>query len=482
MKTGEKQQLMKITYIVNKFPKLSETFVLGQITELIDRGHDIEIISMSKPKEKIVHPDVEKYKLLKKTHYINKSHSTLGFELNKNTISTLFFSDIIHAHFAAHSTSWALKTAKIFEIPFVFTSHAYDIFISPDLEDLNEKFINASKIITISSYNKEYLIQLLGQDFKNKIEIIRCGVDLKKFDYKKRKYKEKITILFVGRLVEKKGPNFAIEAIHNLTKNHKNIELRMIGDGPLKQSISTLINKYDLSDNVTMLGPLSQADVIREMQEADIFFLPSTTAKNGDREGIPVSIIEACSTGLPVVSTKHSGIPEIIIDGETGFLVEEQRTEKMTEELNKLINNPELRIKIGKNARAHVQKHYTRKHEIDQLEELFTSLTINRNTSFDMTGKNIDFVQLKVNNLGALIENLNLDIVQIEEELSEITNRLRKREIESNNKSDTIKHLETELLETQSHLESIRNKYAYKAYLKAVNILEELKSQFKRLY
>ena len=261
----------------------------------------------------------------------------------------------------------------------------------------------------------------------------------------------------------------------------------MIGDGPLKQSISALINKYDLSNNVTMLGPLSQEDVIREMHEADIFFLPSTTAKNGDREGIPVSIIEACSTGLPVVSTNHSGIPEIIIDGETGFLVEEQRTEKMAEELNKLIKNPDLRIKIGKNARNYVQKHYTRKHEIDQLEELFTSLTINRNTSFDMTGENKELIQLKVDNIGALVESLNLDIrnqqkvlAQKEKELSEITNRLRKREIESNKKSDTIKQLETELLETKNHLDSIRSKFAYKAYLKAANILEKFKSQLKR--
>ena len=105
---------MKITYIVNIFPKLSETFVLSQITDLIDQGHEVEIISATRPSEQVVHDDVLKYGLLQKTHYLVRNLTSLGFELNENLISALFFTDLIHAHFAALPADFALKISKIF--------------------------------------------------------------------------------------------------------------------------------------------------------------------------------------------------------------------------------------------------------------------------------------------------------------------------------------------------------------------------------
>jgi len=193
---------MKITYIVSKFPKLSETFVLGQITDLIDRGHDVEIIAIEKPTDETANEEVTKYNLLEKIHYINKSPSILEFELNDKILSSLIFTDLIHAHFAANPASWALKISQLFDIPFVFTAHAYDIYINPDVESLKEKFEIAKKAITISNYNKEYLLNLLGPEFDEKIEIIRCGIDLKKFKHIQRTPKDIIKILFVGRFKE----------------------------------------------------------------------------------------------------------------------------------------------------------------------------------------------------------------------------------------------------------------------------------------
>ena len=152
---------MKITYIVGTFPKLSETFVLNQITSLIDHGHEVDIISLTRSGEQKVHDDVVKYGLLPKTHFITANSSYIGFELTDKLISSLMFTDIIHSHFAVEPTNAALKLSRAFNIPYVFTAHAYDIFINPDATNLRERCDLATRIITVSDYNKKYLLKIL---------------------------------------------------------------------------------------------------------------------------------------------------------------------------------------------------------------------------------------------------------------------------------------------------------------------------------
>lgn len=393
---------MKVAYIVNFFPKLSETFILGQITDLIDRGHDVEVISINKPIEEAFHEDINKYKLLGKTHYIYKNPSDLGFELDEKLISSLIFTDIIHAHFAAHPAAWALKISRASGIPFVITAHAYDIYINPDVEDLKEKFGNAAKVITTTNYNKDYLSKLLGEKSGANIEIIRYGIDTSKFSLIERKPSGKVKILFIGRLVEKKGATYAIKAFNRVLGEIPDIELRMIGDGPLKDEVNDLIRKLNLDGKVLLLGGQPQSIVLKEIAEADIFFLPSLTAENGDREGSPVSILEAEATGLPIVSTIHTGIPEIVNDGETGFLVPEKDIPAMAERLKELVANPELRIKMGKAARRHVQTYYDRKIEMDNLEELFKSLLENRLPVSGLSENQLKIIRERIRNLGRI--------------------------------------------------------------------------------
>ena len=169
---------MKITYIVNQFPKLSETFILAQITGLIDRGHDVEIISIAKPTENTVHEDIENYNLLEKTHYISKSPSFLGFRADEELIFSLIFTDILHAHFAASPAAWSLEISKTFGVPFVITTHAYDIYINPDVEGLKEKFENWELSIDVDGYKKEIpaIIELINKDLKINISQTGMGI------------------------------------------------------------------------------------------------------------------------------------------------------------------------------------------------------------------------------------------------------------------------------------------------------------------
>jgi len=436
---------MKITYIVSKFPKLSETFVLGQITDLIDRGHDVEIISIEKPTDETVHEEVNRYNLLEKTHYIKKSPSILGFELNDKILSSLIFTDLIHAHFAANPASWALKISRLFDIPFVFTTHAYDIYINPDVESLREKFESARKVITISEYNKDYLLNLLGREFEEKIEVIRCGIDLNKFKYSHRTPKDIINILFVGRLVEKKGLSYAIDTVNQVLREHQNIELRMIGDGPLENETYDLINKLNLNEKIVLLGPQTHSRILKEMEDADIFFLPSLTAENGDREGIPVSIMEAQATGLPVVSTTHTGIPELVLDGQSGFLVPEKDTEAMAEKLKELIVNSELRINMGKLGRSQVESNYDRKKEIDQLDNLFRSVCKDKTLVSDMSKHEQNTIRQRLEKVGDQLKNLDIEINQKNKESEQLNKKIKEKDRELQQKSNEIEQKKQEV-------------------------------------
>lgn len=457
---------------MSTFPKLSETFVLGQITELIDRGHDVEIVSINKPTEEFVHEDIDKYKLLEKTHYINKSPSGLGFEPEEKLISSLVFTDIIHAHFAANPADWASKFSIALGTPFVITTHAYDIFINPNLEDLKEKFCNAAKVITTTDYNKDYLSKLLGEKYGANIEIIRYGIDISRFSPNEKKPDGKVKILFIGRLVEKKGPTYAIEAFNKVLGEIPNIELRMIGDGPLKDEVDRLINKLDLNDNVILLGARPQSVVLKEMAEADIFFLPSLTAENGDREGSPVSILEAEATGLPVVSTIHTGIPEIVIDGETGFLAPEKDTRAMAERLKQLILDPDLRVKMGKAGRAHVETNYDRKNEMDTIERLFLNLIENKQLVSNRSEIQLATIKERIRNLGIQLSKLDAEIRVKINEINEKSKKIGQKNHEINRKDEQITYL-------QGRLDKIESKLVYKVYVKGVKLFENIYQKIK---
>lgn len=441
---------MKIVYVVSAFPKLSETFVLSQINSLIEKGHEVEIIAAGKSKEEIVHEDVFRYGLPEKTHCDVRNPSDLGFGLNERLLSSLVFTDVIHAHFAAEPADLAMKISNMFNIPFIFTAHAYDIFINPHVVKLREKFDKARKVITVSNYNREYLLNLLGRDLEGKIEVIRCGIDLDKIKYVERKAKDTVRILLVGRFVEKKGIPYAIKAFSEVLKEYNNIEFRIIGDGPLREDVANLISESDLEGKVVLSGFQSQSVVLKEMEEADIFLLPSVQAENGDREGVPVAIMEAQATGLPVVSTTHTGIPEVVVDGKTGFLVPEKDTCALAQRLKELINNPALRAKMGKEGREYIQSDYDHNIEMRQLERLLKDSVNCRPLISDLPAEYEDLIKKRIKNLGNQLDGLTTEIKQKDRQLKQL----------------------------QGHLDAIQSAMTYRIY----RTIMKFPSTFKNLY
>jgi colanic acid/amylovoran biosynthesis glycosyltransferase len=152
---------------------------------------------------------------------------------------------------------------------------------------------------------------------------------------------------------------------------YKNIEMTIIGEGPLKNRITRLINVLGLSKEISLPGFIPHKEVYNQMKKSHIFILPSITSSSGAKEGIPNVLMEAQATGLPVISTYHAGIPELVLDGESGYLVKEGDIPNLANNLINLIENPDLRMEFGKKGRKHVEKQFNLDKQVKKLEEIY---------------------------------------------------------------------------------------------------------------
>ena len=373
---------MNITYILNSFPKISETFILDQITGLIDRGYNIYIIANKNPGEEKVHQDVIRYDLINKTTYLKTEFKEDILDLTPAMIKAIMASDIILAHYMTWAGMVAMQIARLFRKPFAVTSHAYDIFIDPDINKIKKIAEEAAALITISDFNKNYLTDLLGKEYRKKINIIRCGVDINRFKKNSGYNGDNITIMTCGRLVEKKGMLDTIRAFSLIADRYERVYLTIVGDGPLKNEIIQVTKNNGIDDRLKIIGQLSKNEIEQQFSKSDIFLLPSKTAKNGDREGLPVAILEAMAARLPVISTKHTGIAEAVKDNVSGFIVEEGDVESIAQKLEILIRDKDLRVKMGEKGHGIVKKHFNIKNEINKLEELINGISKNYSRKF----------------------------------------------------------------------------------------------------
>lgn len=345
---------MKIAYVVPVFPSLSETFILSQITGLIDLGFDVDIFSLNKGDQSKIHEDVLKYDLFKKVEYFRAS--TLEILLRKNRY------DIIHCHFGPIGKMVAmLKRRRIIDSRIIVTFHGYDLsrYIKDHGEDIyNDVFLYADLCLPISNYWRNRLIELGCPEWK--IAVHHMGIDLLKYKFITRKPKEnfKVNILTIARLVEKKGVNFGIEAVNQLINLGYRVNYFIIGEGPQYNSLKEEITRKSIGDYVKLLGGKTQEEIHSILADSDILLAPSVTGSDGDMEGIPVAIMEAMATGIPIVSTYHSGIPELVESGENGYLVEEKDVHGLVEKLACLIESPMLREKFGSQGRNKIEREF----------------------------------------------------------------------------------------------------------------------------
>jgi glycosyltransferase involved in cell wall biosynthesis len=289
----------------------------------------------------------------------------LAKEIQKRNIKHL------HAHFAENATTLALLSARLIGVSFSFTAHAKDIFVNPIL--LPDKIKEAKFIIAISEYNRRYLQAFVAtQDPIQKIHLVHCGIDVQKFSLTRgRSPNNQPVILSVGRLVEKKGYVYLIKACKLLVAQGYDFRCVIVGSGPQETFLKRMVIENHLSDHVIFSGAVFQEDLKKIFITSDIFVLPCIIAKDKDMDGIPVSLMEAMSMEIPPISTSISGIPELIEDLKTGLTVPPRDEKTLARAIGKLIEDEELRVKLGKAGRNKVIESFEIKKNTIRLYKIF---------------------------------------------------------------------------------------------------------------
>lgn len=359
---------LKILFMLHSFPTLSATFVMGQITGLIDRGHDVYIFACTKSSNQKIHPDIERYKLLDRTYYRYLPADILTYDI----LYCQFFS------LAKRLLPRIIRLQRTSKCPkFVVCCRGSDGTenVSSSNKTCQQLFECTDLFLSVCSLFKEYLIKA-GCD-SQKICVHHDAINLNKFQYKERKQlpgKKDIILISVARLVEKKGIEYAIHALAILVQDFPQLRYIIIGDGPKRKRIQQLIENYNLNKHVLLLGWCMPEEIINYLTQADFFIHPALTSSSGSQEGIPTVLMEAMAMGLPIVSTFHGGIPELVENGISGFLVSEKDAEALCEKIKYLIEHSECWQKMGMMGRMCVEREHDIEKENDKLERIFYQL------------------------------------------------------------------------------------------------------------
>ena len=282
--------------------------------------------------------------------------------------------DVILAEYGTHGVS-ILKACQRAAVPLVVHFHGADASRHKVLRRYSagyrRMFTQAAAVIAVSRAMERKLISVGCPP--GKLVYLPYGVDCDTF-VGARPLTAPPQFLAVGRMVEKKAPNLTLMAFARVLEQCPDARLRMIGDGKLLDTCRNLAASLALDHAVAFLGSQSHETVRQEMHHARAFVQHSVTAADGDSEGTPVAILEAGAAGLPVVSTRHAGIPEVVVEGKTGLLVDEGRTDDMARHMLTLANDPSLADELGRNAAVHVRRHYTMAQNINRLTHVLEAV------------------------------------------------------------------------------------------------------------
>jgi glycosyltransferase involved in cell wall biosynthesis len=395
----------RLLYVVSLFPCWSETFIVRELAGLLAAGADVRILSLKAPSEKLVQPDAARMLprvrhpaqpwwatllrarsfaahplafsqvVLKVTQALSDrpAHLAKTLEALARGVEHMgwireFDPDVIHAHWGTYPSTVAWALGQVLKKPFGFTCHAHDIFVNDHL--LKEKVESAAVPVTISRFNVRWLAERVTPLATERMKVVHCGVELPTLPFRAGD-REPGSIMAVGRLDPIKGFDVLIDALGELARNGRRMRCRIIGEGPLGPSMKEAIARHGITDTVEMVGAIPQAEVRKLLYRSAIFALPSQVTETGDRDGIPVSLMEAMAAGTPVVSTLVSGIPELITDGREGLLVPEKDPRALAAALARLLDDPAAGEQMAVAARGKVEREFDASAEARKMLDLF---------------------------------------------------------------------------------------------------------------
>lgn len=407
---------MRILYIVNVYPRLTQTFIDDQMSGMLKLGHDVEIMSLKKPEGYLARYEQA---LLERTTYLEKIPKQYFRRIRRvaelfrsqkgpNNLRVLYRSvnifkygrqamslhlcflallcmnkkpyDIIHCQFGTISPiAIRLRDIGALQGKIVTSIRGFDIGrITKDIAGIYKELpVKVDLFLPVCSALKEQLLKI-GCPAQH-IIVMYGGINYKEipFSTKLPNNGMPVRILSVGRLVEKKGFTYAIQAVRNVIQSGEKVEYKIIGDGVLFEELSGMIRELNIEKYVTIVGWKTHREVIEQLQVSDLLLAPSITTESGNIEGIPNILKEAMAAGLPVISTQHSGIPELIEDGTSGFIVPERDAGAIAGKIFYLIKNRGVWKDLSINGRKMIENKFDTDKQNHYLDKVYSTLVYN---------------------------------------------------------------------------------------------------------
>jgi glycosyltransferase involved in cell wall biosynthesis len=391
---------MRVGYLLKRYPRYSETFIVSEILAHEAAGHLVEILSLRPPVDTHFQDAIAKVR--SPVRYVPSGSikaSSLWEELTRakrewphlaaalpalldldseDAHQALVLArmvrklgiDHLHAHFATSATAMARAVHQITGVPYSFTAHAKDLYHEDvDRAVLRQKLADAAAIVTVSEFNLRFLRETFGADAERVVRIYN-GLDLDLFRYAEPRERKPLVVA-IGRLVEKKGFAELIDACELLAQRGRAFECHILGSGELEAELRKRIEAAGLAERVLLLGPRPRSEVIAELRAAAVHAAPCVEAADGDRDGLPTTLLEAMALGAPCVSTDVTGIPEVIRHGETGLVVAQRDVAGLAAALERLLDDAALRVRLAAGARALIEREFDALRNAGQLRALF---------------------------------------------------------------------------------------------------------------
>jgi len=394
--------MSQFAYLFERFPSFGQTFCYREVVEIVRQGITPPIFSIRNPSDEP--PQDWDARIVNRVHYLPEEKELLD-DVRRASKKQNLDSEIIDAldewgrrtdflrlyqavyvglrlremgigHVHAHFMGMAARTAfwihKFFPITFSFTAHANDIFAPRNFEVGLVKLVDAARVIvTVSAYAKKFLQERFPERAA-RIRHIYNGLNLAEFGRTHFSCNPPL-ILGVGRLIAKKGFADLIRACGLIAERGKSFRCEIIGEGPLEDELRGQIERLNLQDRVALSGARPMGEVRRRLIAANVFVLPSIIDPDGGMDNLPTVIMEAMATGLPIVSTTIGGIPEMVVENETGFLVQPEDAVALADEIEKVINDHSLGRELGQAGYERAQTLFSIEKNMRQLCALICS-------------------------------------------------------------------------------------------------------------